>query len=94
MTANSHLIGQFICIAKNRLDLSNGLFYLLIVAFVCIVLGPFLWMLISSISPQIELTATPTHWIPQKPTFAIPGLIYGNWKPLDFRPGWRNLFEG
>lgn len=55
---------------KTRSILSNGLFYLLILAFICIVLGPYLWMVISSISPQVELTATPIHWIPQQPTFA------------------------
>src|SRR5512140_3216062 len=54
---------------KTRSILSNGLFYLLIFGFICIVLGPYLWMVISSISPQIELTATPIHWIPQQPTF-------------------------
>jgi multiple sugar transport system permease protein len=44
------------------------LFYLAITALLCVVVGPFLWMFISSISPQIELSATPPHWIPENPT--------------------------
>ena len=48
--------------------LKNTLFYLAIVALICIVVGPFLWMFISSISPQVELSATPPHWFPQNPT--------------------------
>ena len=34
------------------------------------VLAPFLWMFISSISPQTELSAKPPHWIPENPTLA------------------------
>ncbi len=46
----------------------NILFYLAIAALLCVVVGPFLWMFISSISPQTELSATPPHWIPENPT--------------------------
>lgn len=54
---------------KVRSIFSNTLFYIAVVALVCVVLGPYLWMIISSISPQIELSATPPHWLPQTPTF-------------------------
>ena len=47
----------------------STLFYLAIAVMLCIVVGPFLWMFISSISPQIELSATPPHWFPESPTF-------------------------
>lgn len=69
-------------ISKRRLSgvFSNVLFYLGIVALICLVVGPFIWMFISSISPQIELSATPPHWFPENPTlyryealFARPG---------------------
>jgi len=48
--------------------LNSILFYIAIFALLCMVVGPFLWMFISSISPQVELTATPPHWFPQNPT--------------------------
>jgi len=53
---------------KLRGAFSNILFYVGIVALICLVVGPFLWMFISSISPQIELSATPPHWFPENPT--------------------------
>lgn len=56
----------------------NTLFYLAIVALLCIMIGPFLWMFISSISPQVELTATPPHWFPKNPTlFRYEALFIG-----------------
>lgn len=30
---------------------------------------PFIWLFISSISPKVELIATPPHWIPENPSF-------------------------
>jgi multiple sugar transport system permease protein len=66
---------------NNRLAHSifkNTLFYLAIAALLCIVVGPFLWMFISSISPQTELSATPPHWIPESPTlFRYEALFIG-----------------
>lgn len=44
------------------------IFYALVFLFVCVVLGPFLWMFISSISPQLELVQRPPHWFPENPT--------------------------
>ena len=53
---------------KTRGLFSNILFYIGIVVLICLVVGPFVWMFISSISPQVELSATPPHWWPQNPT--------------------------
>lgn len=44
--------------------------YILVLMVIFAVLAPFLWMLISSISPQTELSAKPPHWIPKTPTLA------------------------
>jgi multiple sugar transport system permease protein len=42
------------------------------------VLAPFVWMVISSISPQVELTKRPPHWIPEEPTLRrYRALIFG-----------------
>jgi multiple sugar transport system permease protein len=54
---------------KTKFIFKNILFYLAIVVLLCVVVGPFLWMFISSISPQVELSATPPHWFPQNPTW-------------------------
>ncbi|MBA4383255.1 MAG: carbohydrate ABC transporter permease [Anaerolinea sp.] len=54
---------------KTRSMFKNILFYLAIAVLLCVVAGPFLWMFISSISPQVELSATPPHWFPQNPTW-------------------------
>lgn len=54
---------------KTQSLFKNIFFYLAIVVLLCVVVGPFLWMFISSISPQVELSATPPHWFPQNPTW-------------------------
>lgn len=46
----------------------NILFYLAIIILICIIVGPFIWMFVSSISPQIELSQKPPHWFPENPT--------------------------
>ena len=54
------------------------LFYLLIFLFLFAILAPFLWMIISSVSPSKELAVTPPHWIPEEPTLArYKALIFG-----------------
>jgi ABC-type glycerol-3-phosphate transport system permease component len=56
----------------------NTLFYIAILTLICVVVGPFFWMFVSSISPQVELTATPPHWFPQNPTlFRYEALFIG-----------------
>lgn len=42
--------------------------YLLVLMLVFAVVAPFAWMILSSISPQTELSAVPPHWIPEQPT--------------------------
>lgn len=44
------------------------LFYAFVLMLVFAVLAPFVWMVISSISPQVELAKRPPHWIPEEPT--------------------------
>lgn len=44
--------------------------YLLVFMILFAVLAPFVWMVISSISPQTELSAKPPHWFPDQPTLA------------------------
>ncbi len=41
---------------------------LAILLILCWTLGPFYWVLISAISPRVELYSTPPHWIPEHPT--------------------------
>ena len=61
-----------------RAAVGPAAFYLFLAMFVFAVLAPFVWMFISSISPQIELTNTPPDWIPQHPTlFRYQALFFG-----------------
>lgn len=58
--------------------LNPVLFYGLVFLFVFAMLAPFLWMVISSISPPTELAAKPPHWIPDNPTLGrYQALIFG-----------------
>lgn len=45
--------------------LDTGLFYTFVAVFLFAILAPFVWMVISSVSPQVELTQRPPHWIPE-----------------------------
>jgi multiple sugar transport system permease protein len=76
--------------------IKNTLFYLAIFAMLCLVVGPFLWMIISSISSQVELSATPPHWIPQNPTlFRYEALFTGVGKGLaNLPPGVEKFLRG
>ena len=49
--------------------LGTAVFYGFVLLFVFAMIAPFLWMFISSISPQYELVAKPPHWIPNDPTW-------------------------
>ncbi len=58
--------------------LTTFLFYSCVLLFVFAMVAPFLWMVISSISPQYELIARPPHWIPENPTLdRYRALIFG-----------------
>lgn len=56
--------------SKVRLQrfLGQALVYLLVLMLVFAVVAPFAWMILSSISPQMELASIPPHWIPNAPT--------------------------
>lgn len=55
--SRSHSPGRFVALA------------LLLVVAMGYLLAPPAWMLISSLSPNIELTVRPPHWVPHRPTF-------------------------
>ena len=58
--------------------LGTAVFYGFVLLFVFAMIAPFLWMIISSISPQFELVARPPHWIPDNPTLdRYRALIFG-----------------
>ncbi|MBN1265934.1 MAG: carbohydrate ABC transporter permease [Anaerolineales bacterium] len=50
--------------------LETALLMLFLGMMVFAIVAPFMWMVISSISPQLELTEVPPHWIPEEPTLA------------------------
>ncbi|MBP1703816.1 MAG: binding-protein-dependent transport system inner rane component [Chloroflexi bacterium] len=53
---------------KARSAIGGILFYALVGMLVFALLAPFVWMIISSISPPTELASKPIHWIPEHPT--------------------------
>jgi multiple sugar transport system permease protein len=63
---------------KVRSVIGPAAFYALVLMFVFAVLAPFVWIVISSISPQTELANTPPDWIPRHPTlFRYRALFFG-----------------
>jgi multiple sugar transport system permease protein len=57
---------------------STTLFYLLVGLLVFAILAPFIWMVISSISPPVELATKPPHWFPIHPSLErYAALIFG-----------------
>ncbi|MBI9044216.1 MAG: carbohydrate ABC transporter permease [Anaerolineaceae bacterium] len=50
--------------------LGNVVTYALVLILIAVILGPFIWMIISSISPARELAEVPPHWIPEEPTLS------------------------
>jgi multiple sugar transport system permease protein len=48
--------------------LGQALVYALVLMLVFAVVAPFAWMVLSSISSQMELASKPPHWIPTAPT--------------------------
>jgi multiple sugar transport system permease protein len=80
---------------KIRALLGNTLFYIAILVVVCVVVGPFLWMVISSISAQVELSAVPPHWFPQHPTlFRYEALFSGNHGNVQLPAGVEKFLRG
>jgi multiple sugar transport system permease protein len=73
MGANQHLLARLLPSHSSRkihFFIENAILYLMVFMVVFAVLAPFVWMFISSISPQTELSAKPPHWIPEQPTLA------------------------
>jgi multiple sugar transport system permease protein len=62
------VLRQAHALAWLRGKLGRAVFYGFVLIFLFAVLAPFLWMFISSISPQVELTKRPPHWMPENPT--------------------------
>jgi multiple sugar transport system permease protein len=63
-----------------RITASSGtaIFYLLVALLIFAILAPFIWMVISSISPPIELATQPPHWFPTLPSLdRYAALIFG-----------------
>jgi multiple sugar transport system permease protein len=57
---------------------STGFFYLLVGLLIFAILAPFIWMVISSISPPVELATQPPHWFPTHPSLErYAALIFG-----------------
>ena len=57
---------------------STVVFIVFVVVFALVVLFPFYWMVVSSISPQVELTEKPPHWIPEQPSLKrFSALLFG-----------------
>lgn len=48
--------------------IGQAIIYILVLMLVFAVVAPFAWMILSSVSPQTELSAVPPHWIPNQPT--------------------------
>jgi multiple sugar transport system permease protein len=51
--------------------------YILVLMVVFAVVAPFAWMILSSVSPQTELSAVPPHWIPNQPTLDRYRALFG-----------------
>ncbi len=62
---------------KGRLPRRIGVYLGALVILLVSVL-PFLWVIISSISPQVELTSIPPHVFPEQPTFENYARLLGN----------------
>ncbi len=80
---------------KIRSILGNMLFYIIIAVVICVVVGPYLWMVISSISAQVELSAVPPHWFPENPTlFRYQALFQGTKGTTDLPAGVAKFVRG
>ena len=53
---------------KAKKKLERIILYFLVVLIVAVVLGPFIWMFLCSISTKADLISKPYHWWPARPT--------------------------
>jgi multiple sugar transport system permease protein len=66
---------------RSRDRVAKVTLYVLLFGGLAAVVGPFLWMLLSSFKPEAEIRANPPTWLPNDPTLAN----YGNlFERLDF----------
>jgi len=74
--------------------LKRVLFYCAVAMIIFIILAPFYWLFISSVTSVSELTSIPPHWIPR--SFTLKNYIYlirgGEKKTITFAYGLRNSF--
>jgi len=66
---------------RSRDHVAKVALYVLLFGGLAVVVGPFVWMLLSSFKPEAEIRANPPTWLPNDPTLAN----YGNlFERLDF----------
>ena len=66
---------------RSRDRIAKAALYVLLIGGLLIVVGPFIWMLLSSFKPEGEIRADPPTWLPNDPTFANYGKLFDR---LDF----------
>ena len=66
---------------RSRDRVAKAILYLLLCGGLVIVVGPFVWMLLSSFKPEGEIRAIPPTWWPHDPTLANYGNLFDR---LDF----------
>lgn len=66
---------------RSRDRVARATLYLLLCGGLVIVVGPFVWMLLSSFKPEAEIRANPPTWWPHDPTLANYGTLFDR---LDF----------
>jgi multiple sugar transport system permease protein len=66
---------------RSRDRIARAVLYLLLFGGLVLVVGPFVWMLLSSFKPEGEIRANPPTWWPRDPTLANYGELFDR---LDF----------
>jgi multiple sugar transport system permease protein len=66
---------------RSRDRIAKAVLYVLLFGGLLFVVGPFIWMLLSSFKPEGEIRANPPTWWPNDPTFANYGTLFDR---LDF----------
>ncbi|MGB3445042.1 MAG: carbohydrate ABC transporter permease [Actinophytocola sp.] len=66
---------------RSRDRIARAVLYLLLFGGLAVVVGPFVWMLLSSFKPEGEIRANPPTWLPNDPTLANYGDLFDR---LDF----------
>jgi len=66
---------------RSRDRVARVVLYVVLFGGLALVVGPFVWMLLSSFKPEAEIRANPPTWLPNDPTFANYGTLFDQ---LDF----------